>query len=160
MAARLFALADQDDDRVRLYLAKLDSPGDTRAADAFAAHASERVELAARVMIEQSDILLGVWDGATQAFVGGTGHTIAAALKMGAPVVWIDVRAPEDWRILRSPESLAAVAAVAAEDRTAKLESLVREALRPAEGRTAGHDDPHAGIRTLDTETWSDWRTA
>ena len=63
--------------------------------------------MAARVMIEQSDILIGVWDGASHVFVGGTGHTIAAALKLGAPVIWIDVNAPERWRVLRTFEALA-----------------------------------------------------
>lgn len=152
--ARTFALADQDEVITALYLAKLDSPGDSRAADTFSAHSSDRVALAARVMIEQSDILIGVWDGATQAFIGGTGHTISVALKMGAPVLWIDVRAPEHWRILRTPESLATLASVADDDRDATLALLVREALRPRQGRASSQADLRAGIRSLDAESW------
>ncbi|HLI65963.1 MAG TPA: hypothetical protein VKU90_06330 [Caulobacteraceae bacterium] len=153
---RVFALADQDEVVAALYLAKLDKPDDARAADAFAAHTSERVGLAARVMIEQSDLLIGVWDGASQAFVGGTGHTIAVALRLGAPVLWIDAKAPERWRLLSTIESLAAVEAgeVDGADRMAALAALVREALRPAgEGETA-EADVHAGARSLDAEAW------
>ena len=77
-------------------------------------------------MIEQSDILIGIWDGASRAFIGGTGHTLAVALEMGAPVIWIDANAPESWRILRAPESLALLAAPPGEDRAALLATLVQ----------------------------------
>ncbi|MBK9587951.1 MAG: hypothetical protein IPO50_05005 [Sphingomonadales bacterium] len=43
-------------------------------------------------MIEQSDVLIAVWDGITPGAVGGTRHTIAAALAHGAPVIWIDAQ--------------------------------------------------------------------
>ena len=161
--ARCFELAEQDDAIAALFLRKLDAPTDLGKAQAFAARSSERVALAARVMIEQSDILIGVWDGATQAMIGGTGHTIAAALALGAPVVWIDVNAPETWRILRTPESLAGISSSAAatcERQTEALSALVRMALRPAEGRKSGHGhghgkgDPHAGLEALDGERW------
>ncbi|HXQ11443.1 MAG TPA: hypothetical protein VN805_10660 [Caulobacteraceae bacterium] len=148
--ARTFALADQDEAMAALYLAKLDRPNDGRAADTFAAHCSERVGMAARVMIEQSDILIGVWDGASHVFVGGTGHTIAAALKQGAPVIWINVNAPERWRVLRTFEALATLDAPAP-DRTGALPALVRDALRPAapKDRAARED-----IAVLDAESW------
>jgi hypothetical protein len=149
-AARTFALADQDEAMTALYLAKLDRPNDARAADAFAAHCSERVGMAARVMIEQSDILIGVWDGASHVFVGGTGHTIAAALKQGAPVLWIDVNAPEQWRVLRSFEALATLDAPEPGNAGA-LPALVRDALRPAAAKdVAVRED----IAVLDAEAW------
>ncbi|HKT53607.1 MAG TPA: hypothetical protein VJP88_04100, partial [Caulobacteraceae bacterium] len=151
----------QDDLIARLYLDKLDHPQDARAADTFSAHCSERVRLAARVMLEQSDLLIGVWDGVSQAFVGGTGHTIAVALRMGAPVVWIDAKAPEEWRILRTVESLSGLVADEDEDREATLASLVRQALRPAESQ-GQHDHRQdksdggasAAARALEAETW------
>ncbi|MFN8733205.1 MAG: hypothetical protein ACK5ZD_08585, partial [Hyphomonadaceae bacterium] len=87
--ARLFELADRDGLIERLYLAKLGTPTDVNAAQAYSFAASERVALAAQVMIEQSDLVVGVWDGASTSFVGGTGHTIALALSMGTPVLWI-----------------------------------------------------------------------
>lgn len=160
-AARVFALADQDELIAKLYLDKLDHPDDGRADDTFSAHCSERARLAARVMLEQSDILIGVWDGVSQAFIGGTGHTIAVALRMGAPVVWVDAKAPETWRILRTVESLVGLIPDADEDRDATLASLVRQALRPAESQSQ-HDHRHvqsdggaaAAARALEAETW------
>jgi hypothetical protein len=149
-AARTFALADQDEAMTAFYLAKLDRPNDGRAADAFAAHCSERVGMAARVMIEQSDILIGVWDGASHVFVGGTGHTIAIALKQGAPVVWIDVNAPERWRVLRTFEALATLDAPGP-DRAGVLPALVRDALRPAATKDQA---ARADIAVLDAESW------
>src|SRR5579871_78481 len=148
-ASRVFELADQDDKLRRLYLAKLEAPNSPQAADAFAAHSSERVGAAARVMLEQADILIGVWDGASHVFVGGTGHTIAAALQMGAPVVWIDTNAPEDWRILRTYEALAARGAPEENSATA-LGHLIRDALRP----TASDKDELGDIAALDAESW------
>jgi hypothetical protein len=138
--ARTFELADADQAISALFLATLETPADLPAAQRFSVHCSQRVALAARVLIEQSDILIGIWDGASQAYVGGTGHSIAAALEAGAPVVWIDARLPEDWRILRTPEALTNRAGAVGGDRTRALAELVREALGPP-GRG---DAPHA----------------
>jgi len=149
-AGSTFELADQDAAITALYLAKLDHPNDGAASDAFAAHCSERVGMSARVMIEQSDILIGVWDGASHVFVGGTGHTIAAALQLGAPVLWINVKAPEQWRVLRTLEALATLDAPAP-DRTGALPALVREALRPAAAKDIA---ARADIAALDAEAW------
>jgi hypothetical protein len=135
--ARVFALADQDAALSHLLLDCRRQPQDVRAAAHCAAEVSRRVDLAARVMIEQSDVLVAVWDGTTQAPIGGTGHTVQAALDAGAPVVWIDARDPRGWRILAGPEALAARAAIAAAlpaddpQRHAALRALVERALRP-----------------------------
>jgi hypothetical protein len=160
--SRLFELADRDAEISELLLVKLQNPNDVRKASTFAAESSLQVALAARVMIEQSDLLLAVWDGVSRAFIGGTGHTIQAALEAGAPVVWINANRPEDWRILFGPEALAAVHAGAdarnpASDRDAALQVLVRRALRPA--ATHRHGDRHgyglaAGPETLAREAW------
>ena len=155
-----FELAELDEIIAALFLAKLDAPTDIALAQAFSARSSERVALAGRVMIEQSDVLIAVWDGATQALVGGTGHTIEVALTLGTPVVWIDVDAPDGWRILRAPEALAAISAapVATSDEvTDALIALVHSVLRPAEGRKSKHHgkgDPHAGLKVLNEERW------
>jgi hypothetical protein len=154
--AQLFPLADRDPEITSLYLAMLDVPHDRARSRAYAFAASERVELAAHVMIEQSDLLIGVWDGASTSMVGGTGHTIALALDMGAPVVWIDARRPDGWFVLNAPEELAAImaasvpAAGAACD-AAAVERLVGAALRPAVGphhvvRTNGHLEGPAAL--------------
>ncbi|MDE2597339.1 MAG: hypothetical protein KGL44_10720 [Sphingomonadales bacterium] len=156
--AHMFELAERDAQITALLMDKLDHPADIDRAQAFAAHSSERVALAGRVMIEQSDIIIGVWDGETTSLVGGTGHTIAAALELGAAVIWIKVQAPEDWTILRAPESLAVPAPIPADERVAVLEALVRAALRPPAGGL------RAGIAALGQEAWhsrsSRWWTA
>lgn len=153
--AQLFPLADRDLEIAALFLATHEAPDDRLRPRAYAFAASERVELAAHVMIEQSDLLIGVWDGASTSLVGGTGHTIALALDMGAPVVWIDARRPQGWVILNSPEELAAIMAGTAPandgDDAAALKRLVSDALRPAVGphhvvRNHGHLEGPAAL--------------
>ncbi len=145
--ARLFELAERDDAIAALFLAKMEAPTDLAKAQAFSVYSSERVALAGKVMIEQSDIIVGIWDGATSSLIGGTGHTIATALELGAPVVLIDPAKPADWCILRAPESLAAPPPD--ENREAVLAQLVMDALRPGEGGAL-----RAGAETLGGEAW------
>lgn len=155
--ALLFELADDDDEITGVFLASLERLQDTRGRDAFAADASERVALAGRLVIEQSDFLIAVWDGARTTFVGGTGHTVARALELGAPVVWIDPAAPEAWRILRAPEALASLQdetshAARADD----LKTLTRLALRGPENVHHHHGPAgnHPGVSALDASHW------
>lgn len=153
--AHVFELAERDAIVVELLVAALGPDSAPRAAETFAAVSSECVACAGRIVIEQSDIVIGVWDGASTSLVGGTGHTIAAALDLGAPGIWIDAAAPENWRILRAPEALAAISFVPGEDREAALATLVRDALSPATGQDArAHGQAHAGMKTLVSETW------
>lgn len=147
-SARLFELAEQDGAIARLFLDKLAEPGDLARAQAFAVHSSERVAAAGRVMIEQSDILIAVWDGASRSHVGGTGHTIATALELGDPVIWIEPRCAVNWRILGTPESLIA-GPDEQEERDTRLAHLVRAALRPGEGGAL-----RAGAQALSAEAW------
>jgi hypothetical protein len=159
LAARVqrFELADADAEVGDLFV---HSVAADRAPEARAARLAiaERAATAARVMIEQSDLLIGVWDGRATADVGGTGHTIAAALERGSPVIWIDVAAPEDWRVLRGPESLAnrSSAPPTPAERDAELAQLVGDALRPAND-TAAHRRTH-GIDESDPLRRERWR--
>lgn len=154
--AHVFALAEQDAQIAALLLDHLATPDDLQCQRQFAAEMSMRVSQANLVMIEQSDILIAVWDGVTTAPVGGTGHTIAAALDMGTPVIWIDPARPDTWRMVRSPEALASCASwpdpasahadvahlvrasldAGADDRR-RLAELKRERWRPASTRFA-----------------------
>jgi hypothetical protein len=104
--ARRFELADRDSLVAQLYLEQLAQHGNTRGEAIFAAESSLRVARAGRVMIEQSDLVIALWDGATRSLIGGTGHTIQVALEAGTPVLCIDAHHPQQWRILRGPESL------------------------------------------------------
>lgn len=153
--ARIFALGDGDARIAALYLDSLDRPDDLAAKQLFVAENSRRVALAGRVLIEQSDMLVAVWDGATTAHVGGTGHTILAALEQGAPVVWIDSRAPDHWRILRAPESLATCGETAPADaHAAAIRMLVHDVLQPALPAQSRRGRPHPGVTTLNAERW------
>ncbi|MFN9375498.1 MAG: hypothetical protein ACK564_00430 [Novosphingobium sp.] len=138
-SARLFELAERDALLSRLFIAKLSAPTDIDTAQAFAARCSARVALAGRVLIEQSDLVIGVWDGVSRAFLGGTGHTISEALEHGAPVIWVNANNPEAWQILRAPEALAATTQPDHDRRDAALVELVTAALQPeGEDRTPG----------------------
>jgi hypothetical protein len=159
--ARLFELADRDEAIGELYLARWQSPDTPRGASILAAELSLRAALAGRVMIDQSDILIAVWDGATRALVGGTGHTIQVALETGTPVVWIDANAPDRWRILYGPESLAGIHMTAHSaprdaDRCQELSALVRTAVIPDAKPTAPgwHGLASAGIENMARERW------
>jgi hypothetical protein len=155
--ARCFELADQDAAISALFLDKMAAPNDIAKAQAYSFAASERVALAAQVMIEQSDLIIGVWDGANTSFTGGTGHTIALALSMGAPVLWIDARAPQDWRILFAPEELAGRNATDAtpQDRQAALIEIVRTAIQSQPSKSHGAKSSHLDdIAALDGEKW------
>lgn len=149
--ARVFALADADAALERLFLAKLDSPADSAITSLFSAESSRRVALAGRILIEQSDLLIAVWDGATTSHVGGTGHTIAVALELGSPVIWIDPARPAEWRILLAPEALATTShRPDLTGREASLARLVHDALDP------GSDAAQPGFSALSSEKWRD----
>ncbi len=157
--ARLFELGDRDEAIGGLFVASLQHPEDRRMVDTFAAECSLRVELAARVMLEHSDLLIAIWDGVTRAFIGGTGYSVQLALEIGAPVVWIDANMPDRWRILTSPESLAGVHAPHANDadRIVQLRGLVGAAMSPAPPRKShGKHGDHGieGPAAFKRERW------
>jgi len=147
--ARLFELADRDAELTQAFIDSLEPGTDHLRAQRFAAQVAARVALASRIMVEQADLLVAVWDGLSRDLVGGTGHTIAVALECGCPVIWIDARAPRGWRLLLAPESLAAVApeAASAAGRT-ELSAIVRRALAPA-----GEEAAASGAK-LTAEAW------
>lgn len=128
-ASQLFELAEADDRVAMLFHAMLDAPGDAAAVQRFTALLSQRVALAGRVLVEQSDIVIGIWDGQSRDALGGTGHTISAALDAGAIVVLIDPAAPADWRVLNGPEALCL--ADAGEARDQQLAAAIAAAFDP-----------------------------
>ena len=136
----LFELAEQDDDIEALYRTHLGAPDDEAAKQAFVAICSDRAAMAARIMVEHSDLLIGIWDGVTRGAIGGTRHTIEAALEQGIAVVWIDARTPDSWHILRATEELAGVAQrTSSAPPVGALQTVVREALRPSGEALAIH---------------------
>ncbi|UNK48683.1 hypothetical protein MNR01_13145 [Lysobacter sp. S4-A87] len=142
--ARLFQLADRDDEIAALFEAALASPEDVLRARNFHAAAGAQAALAGRVMVEQSDLLIGVWDNASRDGVGGTGHTIVQALEIGTPVLLLDPARPEHWSILSSTESLAGWQSRTGQDRE-RLHAVVGSALHARDGNIA---------RALREEAW------
>lgn len=127
--ARLFELADRDAAVEALWRASLADPEDRATARAFEALASDNVALAGRVMIERVDLLVAVWDGKVANLPGGTGHTVTAALAMGAPVLLIDPARADGWRLLNRPEELAQPGDPAPGPERARLETIIRAAV-------------------------------
>ncbi len=155
--ARVLELVDQDATMEPAFLASLASPDDRSLVDAFNADVSQRVALASRVLVEQADIIIAVWDGARTSFAGGTGHTVAAALEHGTNVIWIDALEPEAWRILVSPESLASARTLPHDpDREERLRQMVHAALVPTgpASADAGVDRMRVGAAALDGSHW------
>lgn len=144
--AVLFELADRDEAIASLQQDMLAAPGDLGKAQAFTAGISGQVALAARVMIEQSDLLIGVWDGKAHNLAGGTGHTIATALSLGTPVLLIDPARADRWSIAHTPEALAHRSSRDGQD-TGLLAAIVRGALSPDAGEASSADQ-------LQGETW------
>jgi hypothetical protein len=66
----------------------------------------EAYEAAGRVVLNQSDLLVVIWDGGAAAGMGGTVDTLREAISLNVPTLWIDSRAPHGWKIMRSAEDL------------------------------------------------------
>ena len=102
-------------------------PGDTRSLDEFRnilrqaegsgaltlfeldgrrTHNQESYLAAGRIVLNQSDLLVVVWDGGAPNGVGGTVDTLREAIEYNVPALWIDSRAPHTWRLLQSTEDL------------------------------------------------------
>lgn len=158
--ARLFELADQDAAITALYLEHLEAKDDFAKAQNFVLESALRAALAGRILIEQSDIIIAVWDGESAANVGGTGHTVASALDLGAPVVWINPAHPENWCILHAPESLALQASEASEAKLQNLErelsAIIKTRICPDEAMQTDDSPAHRGIAALIGEKWHD----
>jgi len=151
--AQVFALAERDHVIADLYERR--AMGDYAARAVFEGETSHRYTLASRIIIEQSDVVIAVWDGASRTLFGGTGHTISTALEAGVPVIWIPPAAPQRWRPLYAPEDLANLTAEAPDPERRRLVSrIVRAALAPdGEDDAEAHEEAEA-IALFLKETW------
>ena len=61
---------------------------------------------AGRVVLNQSDLLVVVWDGRERAGEGGTVDTLYQALAFHVPVLWIDALHPEERMVLGADDDL------------------------------------------------------
>jgi hypothetical protein len=66
----------------------------------------EAYEAAGRVVLNQSDLLIVVWDGAGPNGLGGTVDTLREAIDFSVPALWIDSKAHCGWKLLRNQADL------------------------------------------------------
>jgi hypothetical protein len=110
---------------------------------------------AGRVVLNQSDVLIVIWDGKEAAGAGGTVQTLHEAIFYQVPVLWIDAVAPHVWQLLRTGEQLACLdpggagRCVPKQADGQELEALIEESLRPPdpEDVSAGHGKPKRDLR-------------
>ena len=57
---------------------------------------------AGRVVLNQSDLLVVVWDGKREGKRGGTEETFDEARVRGIPVVWVDAKKPHHWQMVNA----------------------------------------------------------
>ena len=131
--ARLFQLAEADVSITaahRLMLANKDHAISVRS---FSDLASGRVAAAGRIMIEQADALVAIWDGFTLGSIGGTRHTIASAVEVGIPVICIDASQPGRITLLRTPEDMAVLESAQQLVDASAIENFIRSLFMPSQ---------------------------
>ncbi len=77
--------------------------------DGDRAHEAEAYRAAGRIVLNQSDLLIAVWDGKPAAGEGGTAETMREAVRFHVPVIWIDPFAPRQWQALCSADDLRSI---------------------------------------------------
>jgi hypothetical protein len=123
--------------------------------DGFRGDSSRAYHHAGTVVLNQSDLLIVVWDGERKNQRGGTEETFDDAVERGVPVIWIDAHAPHHWRIVTQPiRELDGIvpgqrAALRKSHDPEKLRSHVRQILELPTGRDSdGSHHVHSEART------------
>ncbi len=102
---------------------------------------------AGRVVLNQSDLLVVVWDGLPPAGGGGTVQTLHEAMAYRVPVLWIDAHAPHSRQLLRDASDLACLdtiqRCVPALGKDVNLNSVVEQTLSAPQLSQAGTRKPH-----------------
>ena len=80
---------------------------------------------AGRVVLNQSDLLVMVWDGQEKAGPGGTVDTVHEAIGFHVPVIWIDAHDPSRWSAVRDKDDLVRIGKGLAGHETASLSEVV-----------------------------------
>jgi hypothetical protein len=74
--------------------------------DGARAQAPAAYAAAGHAVLDQSHLLVAVWDGGEAAGQGGTSETLREGLRRHIPVLWVNARAPENWTLLRGEADL------------------------------------------------------
>jgi hypothetical protein len=148
LRARLFELAEADVAMARAHRTMLGTRSDPLATRRFSDLASGRVATAGRVMIEQSDALIAIWDGIAPGGIGGTRHTISSAVDAGTPVIWVDASQPGKVAVLRTPEDMFVLDSAQKLDSPPSLTDFVGDLFNPPEA------DQNERAIDFHTEQW------
>lgn len=71
--------------------------------------ATEAYAMAGRVVLNQSDLLVAVWDRGRSEGGGGTVQTVREALHYHVPVLWINALRPKAWKLLLTEDDVSHV---------------------------------------------------
>lgn len=107
---------------------------------------SRSYEAVGRVVLDQSDVLMAIWDGKSEHGEGGTGQVVTEALERGIPVIWIRWTDPQSWQVLLPRRLLVRRSADMVED-WARLTELVHNLLTPPEVKSASHSEAASDLR-------------
>jgi hypothetical protein len=118
--------------------------------DGTRAEEAEAYGAGGRVVLNQSDLLVVVWDGERLGKRGGTEETFDDARSRGLPVAWIDAHAPHEWQLLDAATSLPRVpdgqrVTPDGSGSAAALRKQVREALELPKPLAEAASKAHAG---------------
>lgn len=102
-------------------------------------------EFLGKVLLNQVDLLIAIWDGQPAAGPGGTERVVREALTQGVPVVWLDPGNPVQPRLLTAASDLASEVKPGAD-----LCSVVNELmmLPPSKSKADSPDEIHAEDRS------------
>lgn len=92
---------------------------------------SAAYEAVGRAVLNQTDLLLAIWDGQAAQGRGGTGAVVVEALQRGIPVVWVNWAQPDTWT-LRLPEWRLLQRAADLQGDAERLKELVQQLLLPS----------------------------
>lgn len=108
---------------------------------------------AGRVVLNQSDLMVVVWDGYRQGKRGGTEETFDEAKRRGVTIVWIDARNPRTWQLIdaAAPSFTAPAGQRVTPDGSGTLEKVrtwVRESLDVPHAASGGanREDPKSNL--------------
>lgn len=113
---------------------------------------SRSYEAVGRAILNQTDVLIAIWDGKPGHGRGGTANVVREGIRRGIPVIWIPWSKPASWS-LQLPHWRLVKNNDEGEDDTGRLKELVYSLLQPPDGSTA-----HGETGTLREEYFKDRR--
>jgi hypothetical protein len=109
---------------------------------------SRSYEAVGRAVLNQTDLLIAIWDGEDSHGRGGTGQIVREALQNGIPVVWIPWSSPEKWQLKTLTWRLLEESADIAGE-SDRLSEMIGNLLLPPE---ENHSADHHSEKSLRTE--------